>query len=108
MWSEHSTLIIALAAVVGVLSVARTARLLIFDDFPPVAWLRLQLMSRVDEESGWSKLATCPFCMTPYLMAGMFGWAYLSDLHWTWWVANGIWAGSYLAASYVSYDQPAD
>jgi len=36
----------------------------------------------------------------------MFGWAWLSDLHWTWWVINGVWAASYLAASVVAYDEP--
>jgi hypothetical protein len=36
----------------------------------------------------------------------MLAWAYLSGLHWTWWVANGWWAGSYLAAMVVAYDEP--
>ena len=32
----------------------------------------------------------------------------VSDLHWTWWLVNGWWALSYLAAILVSYDQPPD
>jgi hypothetical protein len=96
------------AIIVAVLSVARTARLLIFDEFPPVVWLRIRVLSWFPEDSKWSVLLTCPFCMAPYLMAGMFGWAWLSDLHWTWWVINGWWAMSYLAATYVAYDEGAE
>jgi len=31
---------------------------------------------------------------------------YLSDLHWSWWLINGIWAGSYVAAMLYAYDEP--
>jgi len=95
-----------LACVVGILSVARTARLLIHDDFPPIMWLRVQILARYAEDSKWSGLWECPFCLAPYLTAGMIGWAYLADGHWTWWVINGWWAASYLAAIVYSYDQP--
>jgi hypothetical protein len=33
-------------------------------------------------------------------------WVWLSDLNAWWWIINGWWAGSYLAAMIVSYDQP--
>lgn len=94
------------AVVVGVLSVARTARLIIFDDLPPMVWLRTRIMARYAEDSDWSKLWECPFCLTPYLSVGMVVWFWLGGDHWTWWVINGTWGGSYLAASYVAYDQP--
>lgn len=93
------------ACVIGVLSVARTARLLIWDDYPPTIWLRIKWDDATDG-SAWNKLMHCQFCLSPYLAAGLLAWFWLSDGHWTWWVANGVWAGSYLAASYVAYDQP--
>lgn len=102
-WAEPHWL---LAIVVGILSVARTARLLIFDDFPPVVWLRTRAVALIrNENSKWTGLAECPFCLAPYLTAGMIGWAWLSDLHWTWWLINGWWAASYLAAIVVAYDE---
>jgi hypothetical protein len=94
------------AAIIGTLSVARTARLLIFDDLPPVAWLRARIVGRYKDESDWVKLWSCPFCMAPWLMAGMGVWFWLGHEHWTWWVINGWWAASYLAATYIVYDQP--
>lgn len=95
-----------IAVIVGVVSVARTARLLLFDAFPPMVWLRVRILAMFPEDSSWSKIAECPFCLTPYLAAGMLGWAWLSDLNSWWWVINGVWAASYLAAILVAYDQP--
>jgi hypothetical protein len=98
------------AILVGIVSVARTARFLIFDDFPPMMWLRTRFLARFEEDNAWSKIAECPFCLTPYLAAGMLAWGWLAwnghGLHPTWWVINGIWAASYVAAIVVSYDQP--
>ena len=96
------------AVLVGVVSVARTARLLIYDDFPPMVWLRVRFLARFDDDNSWSKIAECQYCITPYLAAGMLGWAWLSDLNGWWWIINGVWAGSYVAAILVSYDQPAE
>jgi hypothetical protein len=96
--------------VIGVISVGRTARLLIFDEFPPVEAVRVRLLARFPEDSKWSKIMECPYCQAPYLAAGLFLWAWLSWDHETamhvWWVANGIWAASYLAAILVAYDEP--
>lgn len=94
------------AALIGTLSVARTARLVVFDDFPPALWLRERLLVLLGDT--WGKVVTCPFCLAPYLSAGMIAWVYLSDLHWTWWVINGWWAASYIAAMVVAYDEPAE
>lgn len=101
---SHFTVVAAV--LIGVLSTARTARLLTFDDYPPAMWLRTKYLVAVGPDGKWAPLARCPFCLSPYLSVGMFGWAWLSDLHWTWWVINGVWAGSYLAASAVAYDEP--
>lgn len=95
------------AVLIGILSVARTARLIVWDDYPPTMWLRMKWDDSTGE-SAWNKLLHCQFCLTPYLAAGLFAWFWFSGGHWTWWVANGVWAGSYVAASYVAYDQPDD
>ena len=95
------------AFIITVLSAARTARLIVWDDYPPTIWFRMK-WDDLTGENPWNKLFHCQFCLTPYLVAGIMVWGYLSDLHWTWWVANGWWAMSYLAASYVAYDQPED
>lgn len=92
------------ASLVGILSVARTARLLNWDDFPPVVWLRTRFVAYAGDT--WGKLALCSFCSTPYLAAGMALWAWWSDLNTVWWVVNGVWGGSYVAAIIVAYDQP--
>lgn len=105
--SPHPWYIWVLAAFVAVGSIARTARLLVWDGFPPVEWLRLKFFTAVGD-SPWRKLGECAFCLAPYLTLGMFVWAYLSDLHWTFLVINGWWTAAYLAAIWVSYDQPAD
>jgi hypothetical protein len=96
---------IAAALIVGILSVARTARLIGFDEYPPMVWLRDRWDERIGDE-GWGKLIHCPFCATPYLAAGMALWFWLGGEHWTWWVINGVWGFSYVAAIIVAYDQP--
>jgi hypothetical protein len=105
---HHSTFVWIAASLVGILSVARTARLLIYDDLPPMVWLRSHIVSWYREDSKWSALWECPFCLAPYLMAGMGVWVWLSDLNTVWWVVNGWWAATYLAAIVVAYDQPED
>lgn len=98
------------AVIVGVLSVARTARLIVFDDYPPMVWLRSHWEARWGDE-GWAALISCQFCCTPYLSAGMAAWAWLAysdgsqwGLHWTWWLVNGVWGLSYVAAIVVAFD----
>lgn len=95
------------AIIIGILSVARTARLIVFDDYPPMVWLRQRHDDRFGDQ-GWGKLIHCPFCATPYLAVGMAGWWYLADGHWTWWAINGVWGLSYVAAILVAYDEGVD
>jgi len=104
---NHEWYVWLAAAIVAIVSVGRTVRLLIWDDFPPIAWARLKFFTRVGD-SPWKKLGECGFCLAPYLSAGMVAWMWLSDLHWSWWLVNGWWALSYLSAILVSYDQPSD
>lgn len=100
-----------LAVVVGIISVARTARLIVWDEYPPTVWLRIK-WDDWTHRSAWNKLLHCQFCLTPYLTAGLFIWYLIAERNGSdlglaiWWIANGIWAASYLAAIVVAYDQP--
>lgn len=99
-----------LAVVVGIVSVARMARLLTHDDFPPASWVRYQYASRVPEK--WVDLITCPFCLAPYLSVGQAAWGGMlwgtDAFMWGWFIPNAVWAASYVAAVIVAYDQPED
>lgn len=101
----HDHFVQAAAVAVAIISVARTARLLVFDDFPPVYWLRLRFIGALPEGSKWAMLAQCPFCLAPYLSVGMALWAWLSGLDPAWWWINGVWAASYVAAIVVAHDE---
>lgn len=95
------------AALIGILSVARTARLIVHDTFPPVVHLRIWWDNHVT--GGYNDLLHCQYCLAPWLGIGMLGWWYLAGgehAHWTWWAINGWWGAVYLAASFVSWDQP--
>lgn len=98
---------IAAAVIVGVLSVARTARLVVWDEYPPMVWVREKWDERIGED-GWGKLIHCQFCATPWMALGMAAWFWLAYGNDTamdvWWVVNGIWGLSYLSAILVSYD----
>jgi hypothetical protein len=100
------------AVIVATISIARTARLLTYDDFPPVAAVRFKIqqwLAAGPKRLRWLALTECPFCLAPYLTAGMIFWMWVSDLHWTWWLINGWWAASYVAAIIVARDeQPED
>lgn len=92
------------ASLIAVVSIARTARLLVHDTFPPVVWLRSHLIAWSPQS--WADLWSCQFCLAPYLAAGMGVWVWLSGLDTVWWIVNGWWAASYVAAMLVAYDQP--
>lgn len=92
------------AAVIAVVSTARTARLLTWDDFPPIVFLRGKWAAKFGAD-GWGGLVFCHFCTAPYLAAGMTVWWILGGAHWTWWAINGAWALAYLGAIVVSHDE---
>lgn len=90
-------------AVLTVLGTARVARLIGFDTYPPVAWLRAQWDART-EHSDWNKLVHCGYCSTPYLAAANLAWGYFTNWQTAWWWVN-IWLAASYAASYVvAYD----
>lgn len=98
-------------AIIGTLAIARMARLVVFDEYPPMEWLRLRWFVLMGD-SKWKKLADCAFCAAPYLAVGDMAWAYFTlhdgSIHWSWWVFN-IWlAVSYVAAMVVARDEPED
>jgi hypothetical protein len=99
-----------IAFTIGVIAVARAARLLVYDDFPPTKAVRDWWVRRTGEK--WGDLFLCQFCLAPYLAAGDLAWGYLSGVDWTngwglaWWLVNLWAAGSYLAAIVVAYDEP--
>lgn len=93
---------------VAVISVARVARLITHDTWPPMEWARPRLAARL---GSWSELVLCPFCVAPYLMAGQLAWLVLLRGHGDaftlgWLIPNLWWAASYVAAIIVAYDQP--
>jgi hypothetical protein len=97
---------IAVAAV-AVLSSARLTRFLVYDEFPPIMWLRERLkVVEVEDlaKSRWKLLAVCGFCMSFWVTLAVVTWGYLTDWQTAWWLVNGTFAASYLAASYVARD----
>ena len=103
---DHDLVVLVIATLVTIGAVGRTSRLLIFDDFPPIVWARVRFLAAFDEDNSWSKIAECPWCLTPWLMGIDMAWAYFSDLAWWWWVPN-LWFGmSYAASILIAYDEP--
>jgi hypothetical protein len=92
------------AAAVGVLGTARATRLVVDDTWPPVLWLRSWYLSRAPEP--WHDLVQCAFCLAPWVALPNLAWAVLSDLHWSWWLANGWFAAAYAASMVVVRDTP--
>lgn len=93
-----------LAFLLGVVATGRITRLFVDDDFPPVVWLREKYILAVPEK--WGLLVECPFCVSVYVAAANLTWAWVSELHWTWWFGNILAAGCYLAAVLNTRDVP--
>lgn len=95
------------AFLVGTLTVARVTRLVVDDDWPPVAWARRKWDEKTNTSS-WNPLPHCPFCVSPYVAAADLTWAWLTDLQGAWWFVNVLLAGAYLAAIVNVRDIPED
>lgn len=95
---------------VAILGPARLSRVIIFDAFPPAAWLRARWDDLVDEDSSWNKLLHCPWCLTPWLVFLALIWAVIGFfVPWVgvvWWVIWGWLAISYVASIVIAYDEP--
>lgn len=96
-------------AVVTVVSASRITRLLTYDDFPPIKYLREKYQDATDGRLiGWQPLSYCPYCLSPYVTALVVLWGWLTDWQTAWWVFNGISAASYLAAILMVLDADED
>lgn len=94
-------------AVITILSSSRITRLLTYDKFPPVRWLRHRYIGFTGSRerlASWTLLAKCPFCMGPWVTAAVVAWGYCTDWHDPWWLFNGVMGASYLAATYMIHD----
>lgn len=98
------------AIVVAVLGVGRFARLITYDDYPPTIWIR-SLWAGITKDNGWTKLAECYWCFTPWAMLVCGGWFALGYLvlPWVlivWWLFWGWLALSYVASMIIARDEP--
>lgn len=90
-------------AIVSVVSAARITRLLTYDKFPPVVWLRIKY-DTLTNDGPWSLLLHCGYCFGVWASAFVVGWGYLSDWDQWWWLFNGGMAAAYAAAIVVAFD----
>lgn len=103
-----------------IISTARITRLAVYDKFPPVQWVRDKYLD-ANDGNGWALLALCGFCMSFWITALIVLWGGLAGVYvdtrplsptsdpvdWSfclWWIVNGIFAMSYLAATYIAND----
>lgn len=95
-----------LGAFVLIFGSARLTRLLIFDVYPPAAWLRTKWDDKT-HQSDWNNLMHCAYCLAPWivLVNGLLGW-WAYETGWaTLWACINFWlASAYLAAMAVAYD----
>lgn len=103
-----TTFQLVLAGVVATLAVARLTRLVTYDDYPPVKWLRDKWDAKTGE-SGWNEMLHCGYCFAPWIalpivvifVGLMFGWAVFASIIGIWWVFCSILAVGYSAAIIV-------
>lgn len=97
---------IAVSAVT-IVSASRITRVLTYDDFPPVRFFRdiyIEFMDRGPIRRQWLSLAYCPWCLSFWVTGAVVLAGFLSDWHTAWWLTNGIFAASYLAAILQVHD----
>lgn len=102
--------LLVLAVLVIVLGVGRLARIVTYDAYPPAIWWRerwTRMTGSFTEDTKewvpgpWTKLFTCFWCFTPWLMLIAIGWFVLGL--WVAWIAVVWWFfWSWLALSYVA------
>lgn len=93
-----------LAILTAAFGIARLGRIVTYDDYPPAEWARRKWLVLVGDK--WGSLATCPWCMNPYLAAICMAWAYFTEFHWSWWAFWGWMALAQFATSISAYDEP--
>ncbi len=93
------------AIIVGTVAVARATRLIVDEDMPIINWLVEKWIIHIPPR--WNEIPECPWCTSVWMAMGSVTWAFLSDLHWTWWWLHLVLAGSYVAAMINVRDVPA-
>jgi hypothetical protein len=86
-----------------VMATARLTRLVVFDKYPPVAWLRIQ-WDNLTDKSPWNLLLKCGYCFAPWVALVVGGAGYFSEWHWVWWMITGWLTVAYLGAIVTAYD----
>ena len=102
----------AAAFIFGTLTIARITRLISWDDFPPMVWLRMKWdkLTGVDPDiphnarSGWNKLIYCGYCVGMYVGIGIAAWAFIWDFPTAWWIFCSTVSASYVSAMVLSRD----
>jgi hypothetical protein len=98
---------IVCAALVTIGASARLTRLIVFDTYPPVAWLRIKWHT-ITKDNEWSKLVDCGYCAAPYFTAALLAWGYFTKWQLAWWIVCCWLAASYAASIVVAYDGDGD
>lgn len=113
--------LIVLALLAAVLGVGRMTRVLVYDQYPPTVWLRERFIWITRDRDatraagngevvpgGWSKLATCWWCATPWIMVVCIAWGWATSLSWPWWAFWGTLGLAYLSAMVIERDDRVD
>jgi hypothetical protein len=112
----HAITLLA-AYLLAVIATARATRLITWDSWPPVLALRLRFLTwtgRTEARDRWSPIATCPFCVAPWIGLVVVAVAVVAQV-WRpnlgtlagWWWLLAVWASlSYLASMVVVRDEP--
>lgn len=101
---------LVLAVLVVIFGAGRLTRVLTYDSYPPSIAIRKWWIGTVTKGNGWSKLADCFWCASPWITAVCIGWFFLTPLQlwilWSWWLFWG-WLGlAYIAAIVLARDEP--
>lgn len=100
-------LALVVAFLVGSIAVGRVTRFIVEDDMPVIMWVR-RVWDRWTSTSDWNLLLHCVFCAGIWVAAADVAFAFLTDLHWSWWAVNLWLAGAYIGSMIVPRDLPED
>jgi hypothetical protein len=103
--------VVVLGLFVAVIGSGRVTRVIVYDDFPPTIWLRMQ-WDKLTDDNSWNKLFHCFWCMSHWVMLLCIGWfwigLFVQWIGWSWWLFFGWFALSYLQAMLIARDEPSD
>lgn len=103
--------VVVLAVLVAVVGGGRFTRVVVYDDFPPTIWLRVQ-WDKLTEGNEWNKLLHCFWCFSHWVSAVVILWfgvgLVVPWIGYAWWIFWGWFAISYLTAMLIARDEPSD